>query len=266
MAHVNTRGREVVARTRVIVDCICSCENLFREGEMNTIFECFNAIANHELQNSYPRGCLEITRWENFMNGGERNMFAYKIKLLDRTVNVCQKFFLGLHGIGQSKLRKKVQSMISMHRKLTNPYINETIKSQVQKFHETIIDDRGHHGNHAKTNDNVRESIKNFILNLKARETHYSRQRNENKTFLPANTTRISLYKSFLEQNPQCDPVNNHDDSVKYSRFSRIFNCEFNISFGFPRSDLYDTCELLNVRIKTARRDNDENAINEILA
>ena len=76
----------------------------------------------------------------------------------------------------------------------------------------------------------------------------------------------MSLYKSFLEQNPQCDPVNNNDDSVKYSLFSQIFNCEFNISFGFPRSDLCDTCELLNVRIKTARRDNDENAINEILA
>ena len=134
----------------------------------------------------------------------------------------------------------------------------------MQKFNVPLEDRRGKHDNHAKISDNVRFEIRNFIRNLEARESHYSRERNEDKKFLPANTTQMSLYRSFLEQNPMFDPTNNDDDNVKYSLFCKIFNFEFNISFGFPRSDLCDTCELQNVRMNTARRENNQQAINEI--
>jgi len=106
---MNSGGIEVAPRQRVIVDCICGCVNQFHREELDRVFEGFNAIGNHELQNAYLRGCMEISRWENFANGGGRNVFVYRIKLLNRTLTVCQKFFLGAHGIGQSRLRHKVE-------------------------------------------------------------------------------------------------------------------------------------------------------------
>ena len=126
----------------------------------------------------------------------------------------------------------------------------------MQKFNRPIEDRRRKHENHAKVHENVRFAIRNFIQNLEARQSHYSRERNEDKTFLPANTTQMS----FLEQNPIFDLTNNDDDNVEYSLFCRVFNFEF----GFPCSILCDTCELQNIRMNTAQRGNNHQAINKI--
>ena len=47
----------------------------------------------------------------------------------------------------------------------------------------------------------------------------------------------------------------------KYSLHSKLFNYEFNISFGFPRNDICDTCEikaaevdLFNLQLKEATK------------
>ena len=101
-------GGIVPPRQMSIIDCICGCQTRFSLQEMRTIFRNFNDMENHELQNSYLRGLLEVSRRENFANGGGRKIFQYKLKLVERTVIVCQRFFLGIHGIPQSRLRKKV--------------------------------------------------------------------------------------------------------------------------------------------------------------
>ena len=97
------------SRQFVVVDCICGCPTQLSRDELRAVFQSFNEIGNHELQNSYLRGLLEFSRRENFANGEGRNIFTYRLKLANKTVTVCQRFFLGVHGIPQSRLRKKVR-------------------------------------------------------------------------------------------------------------------------------------------------------------
>ena len=48
-----------------------------------------------------------------------------------------------------------------------------------------------------------------------------------------------------------------------YSLYSKLFNCEFNISFGFPRSDICDTCEKQPVEIKVAELNGNEDIVKQ---
>jgi len=107
-------------------------------------------------------------------------------------------------------------------------------------------------------------AIKTYIANLEARESHYSRERNENRKFLPANTTKTKLYNQFCELNPEFAPNNDNEAAVTYSMFCKIFNYDFNIAIGFPRSDLCDSCELFKTRILGARREENHELLEEL--
>ena len=127
-----------------------------------------------------------------------------------------------------------------------------------------LSDGRGKHGQQRKKPEAIGNAIKLFITNLDSRESHYSRDRNENRKFLPANTTKIKLFHQFCDQNPQYAPNNNNDAAASYSLFCKIFECDFNIAIGFPRSDLCDTCELYNTRILAATREANLQQIQEL--
>ena len=75
------RGGFVGSRQFVVVDCICGCPTQFSRDELRAVFQIFNEIGNHELQNSYLTGLLEFSRRENFANGEGRNIFTYRLKL-----------------------------------------------------------------------------------------------------------------------------------------------------------------------------------------
>ena len=58
------------------------------------------------------------------------------------------------------------------------------------------------------------------------------------------------MHRIFL-QNP--DLAN----ACKYSLYKHIFNYEFNISFGYPRTDICDTCKKQQANLATAKANND---------
>ena len=49
----------------------------------------------------------------------------------------------------------------------------------------------------------------------------------------------------------------------KYFLYSKLFNYEFNISFGFPRSDICNTCEKQRVEIKAAELNGNEDIVKQ---
>jgi len=100
---------------------------------------------------------------------------------------------------------------------------------------------------------------------LEPRESHYSRESNPNKLFLPSGTTKKQLHQNFIHENQQFNPhVHEYEENLSYFSFLKIFNDEFNISVGYPRSDLCHICELLNKRECIARRSASEDEVRQI--
>jgi len=91
-----------------LADCVCGCSERYERHLLLRIFEEFNSIKNHELQNAYLRSRVRFSRYENLRNNQRRKIFTYELKINDLLVPVCRKFFLGVHGVTEARLRRKV--------------------------------------------------------------------------------------------------------------------------------------------------------------
>ncbi|CAG7828693.1 unnamed protein product, partial [Allacma fusca] len=143
------------------LDCSCGCDKLLDECEQEFVFQTFYAKQSHTLQNEYLRGCIDISENLTLANGTTRRTFIYKLHFETKTIAVCQKFFLAVHGIERSRLRRKV------------------LKREVD-----IQDRRGKHPNHNRvTSDKTKDLMRIFLSALPARESHYSRNKNPDRKF-----------------------------------------------------------------------------------
>ncbi|CAG9793242.1 unnamed protein product [Diatraea saccharalis] len=146
-------------------------------------------------------------------------------------IEVCQKIFLAIHGIKRDRLQNKVQQPT-----------------------KSIIDGRGRHNNHRCLDADIVLKVHDFIETLPSRKSHYTRNNNKPKKFLDSHLSINKLYNKFVsEVHPELKT------KVSYEKFRQIFNQDFNISFGFPRKDICQVCEKLNMDIKSAEISKDTN-------
>ena len=101
--YFNSSGVLKPARTLNNVECVCGCFDEIRIDDKRKIFQDFSKMKDHQMQNVYLRGLIEVG------NGGAgRRTFSYSVPVGTRKIQVCRKIFLALHGISVSRLRKKV--------------------------------------------------------------------------------------------------------------------------------------------------------------
>ena len=113
-------------------------------------------------------------------------------------------------------------------------------------------DGRGKHKNrpHAIPED-LKDKVRQHISSFPSRESHYSRQSNKNCKYLPNGLSIARMYRLYLEKH-EPDIQDGEKPKVKEWLYRKIFTEEFNIGFGYPRSDTCETCDLLKVAIDNA--------------
>ena len=207
---------------------------MLTEEERKSVFETFCQLKDHEVQNRYLRGCIQkkgsdnIQRRPRTQNSVARNSYIYSVSAKKKTVKVCKAAFLGLHGIKESRLKKKILN-----------------------FFSDMTDKRGKHDNHRQIADSIRNRIRKHISSFPARESHYSRSKNKHKKYLDSSLSIAEMHRIFLQESPYLA------NECKYSLYKHIFNYELNITFGYPRTDICDTCEKQQANLATAKANND---------
>ncbi|CAH2096795.1 unnamed protein product [Euphydryas editha] len=103
-------------------------------------------------------------------------------------------------------------------------------------------DQRGRHQNRPhKMDDDVVKRIKEHISSFPAEQSHYSRNKNINKLYLSPLLNVTKIHSLYLEM------CHNEDLSDKYrvkkTSYNHIFVTQFNLSFGYPKSDTCATCD-----------------------
>lgn len=86
-----------------------------------------------------------------------------------------------------------------------------------------------------------KESVMSFLNKLKCTESHYCRSAVSSRMYLPSELNIKKLFSMY-------DGI-----PVKINYFRKIFNTEYNLGFGNPRTDVCSTCLQLGERIKTCR-------------
>lgn len=112
-------------------------------------------------------------------------------------------------------------------------------------------DMRGRHLNRPnKIPENVVRTVHDHIRSFPRRSSHYSREKNDGRYYLPAELNVTKMHKLFLQKyEPKVFAEMQEGKECKvqvtYDYYHRYFLQNFNISFGSPRSDTCQTCDRL---------------------
>jgi hypothetical protein len=182
----------------------------------------------------------------------EHSVFSFDYYLRNSSkidIKVCQKAFCGVFGFGSKRLqilRQKIKAIVS----------------------SVEPDKRDKHNNHPRVNEDLRQLIREHIKSFPARFSHYSRSDNPGRTYLPPHLSIARLYHNFLEihdkeyiklEEENLKRKMSHEPILEIRKplvsqhfYHDLFLTEFNIYFGYPRTDTCSTCDGLALKISGA--------------
>ena len=178
-------------------------------------------------------------------------------------VKVCQKAFCALHGFSPKRL--------------------QVLRRKIKAAGETSIelDKRGKHSNRQRIGEDVCELIRGHIRSFPTRGSHYSREDNSGRTYLSPELSIARLHRDFLEKHdPEYLRLEEENRQRKISHqplqklrkpiasehfYHDIFVREFNIHFGYPRTDTCGTCDSLKLNIEASTDVSEKNRLEQEL-
>lgn len=235
------RMREVMSKLRLQSHetgppCKCKQQCFLKVGEKKSqIITRMNSMKSNDEINCYLAGLIVVLpvaqrrpRKDPLEAAHREATFSYCVKYIKDDgkaveINVCKQAFCSLHGIGRGKL--------------------EHLLKALKNSAEPPKDNRGKHKNrpHAVSQE-TKNKIIEHIKSLKGRESHYS-LKDSTKTYLPEELNITKIFRMFQEQNPWVK-------NALYETYRQIFNTNFNIGFGYPRSDTCSKCDEFKLQKK----------------
>ena len=208
-AYETYRGKLKPAKEVNPISCACGrdCSNKLNLSEQEGIFKKFYALKSHDTQNKYLFGLIERAEVKRRRaKGPSRRLLAYNYHVClsnGRRIQVCKKVFCEVHAIGRKRVENLAKSLTS----------GALVAS----------DSRGKHKErpHAIQTD-TKEQIREHIRSFPRRQSHYSRSDNKKRQYLPEGLSIAEMHRLYLQQH----------EPVKEWLYRKIFNEEFNLSFG----------------------------------
>lgn len=221
-------------KRREIGNCRCKCATKLSSLEQKNIFERYCSLSTQAEQTIYLQGCVKKGKKSRSRLRNEsprsRTVFSYEVASESGKLTLCQHSFLAVHGIFKSRLEKKVRTAAQP------------------------TDNRGRHATRPnRTPTESLQKVRQFIAELPARESHYTRSDSRNRKYLDPNLSITKVHEIYNAQH-----LNN---KVSYGIFAKVFNEEFNISFGYPRKDICNTCTKFLVNIRQAEIESNAEAL-----
>lgn len=239
----------------------CNCKRLkctenVSDFNRQLILDNFNALPSHNEQNAYLCSLISLVNVQKRRSRAKDkheakfhdSSYMYRVRIVRQDcteskqneanfeeIQVCAKFFLAVHGITGSKLQ----------------YLQSALKMT-----GTYPKDRRGGTNYKKLKPDALQAVHSHIQSFKSRKSHYSLHDNAGKTYLPEDLNIKKMFVMFQEKYPNL--------KVSYQTYREIFRKDYNIGFGYPRSDTCSQCDEFNSKIKTAEKANDHTELNKL--
>lgn len=214
--------------------CKCKrfhCFEVINKSQRDKIIHNFNNMKDRNAQNSYLCGLITLTdiqrrrprKQESIANLRDHS-YKYKVRIKEgesvKELQVCQSAFINLHGITNRRVI--------------------TLKKYISIDGYSGHDQRGMHKNRPhKIKQETYERIKQHIQSFKGRKSHYSMNKSK-KTYLPEDLNIRKMWQLYNTKN--------NDAKISYDTYRKVFVNDFNISFGYPRSDTCSFCDSQKVK------------------
>lgn len=218
---INLQSRELGDSCK----CKLKCFERISENDRAEVIKHVNSLKSHDEVNLYLTGLVNILpvqrrRVNDELQANFRDAtYSYSIRVMRdnsvQEVKVCKNAFISINGISRGKI--------------------DYILNQMKGTGKPPSYNKGkHHNRPHKLSDTTVEAVRSHIKSFKGRESHYS-HKDSNKTYLPQDLNVSKMHKMFKEMYP--------DVICSCESYRNIFNKDFNISFGYPRSDTCSTCD-----------------------
>ena len=236
------------------IQCRCSyrCRERVNAEEQERIFNDFYALASHDTQNKYLYGLIhkepvkrQTTRPQSLKY--RRHTLTYHVRLQDGAqVQICKKTFCNLHAVSKRRVENLAEKLVC----------GILVAS----------DQRGKHSSRPHAiSEQLKKQIRQHIESFPCRKSHYSQTDNRKRRYLSENLSISRMYLLYLEKHEPQVKDSGDKPQVKEWLYRKIFNEEYNLSFGYPRSDTCETCDLLHVAIQASKYDTErEEATSEL--
>lgn len=234
MSDVNKKIRHQSHETGL--NCNCKrykCFGVVNEEQRTRILKYFNLLPSRDDQNLYLSGLisvLEIQRRRPRKDEDEAKLhtanYAYRVRLVDDIqpidVPVCASAFIAIHGITRQRVC--------------------TIKKSLLTTGKAPTDKRGKHNNRPKKlSSALKSKVMEHIRSFRGRKSHYSLH-DSSKMYLPEELNVKKMYDMFEDK-----------QQLSYETYRSIFVNNFNIGFGYPRSDTCSTCDEFAAKTKALK-------------
>lgn len=213
-----------------ICRCNFECGELLDLEEKLSLFQKFHQLNYNGQTRFLASSCLKIgdIRRRRVEEDISRRTCSveYFIPREDGNLRVCRKTLCNIYQITPRRLQ---------------------ILQDKIKFKKNLDDSRGLHDNRKnKIPDETKELVKNHISSFPTQENHYSRNESQKMCLNPDLNVK-KMWELFCAQHPT---------SCTLSLYRDIFNSEFNLRFGIPRSDSCAKCDRLYVQICSTADEN----------
>ena len=107
---------------------------------------------------------------------------------------------------------------------------------------------RGRHSNRPrKITYMVKKQVKDHIQSFPTMRSHYSRNKNKRRRYLSPLLSIAEMHRLYVKKYEG----GGEKPLVKYHYYSKVFNEEFNFSFGYPKTDTCGTCEKFKIELSS---------------
>ncbi len=198
--------------SRTVCGCVRRCFDRIPEHKRRSLFDGFWKASNFDVQNAFLCGCVKVlaTKKKYTKSPNSRRSFSrvYYIQNADVSERVCKTAFLSIFAVSNGRL-------------------NRAIKAQALEGGTPHTDQRGRHEPSNKTTEESRKFVKEHIEQFPRYESHYSRQDNPHRQYLSPSLSIAKMYSLYKDECSECE-----QQPVSSWTYRKIFNCEYNFSFG----------------------------------
>ena len=249
--YVDSKGRIVKKTTMRAITCRCSycCHRNVSSEEAEQIFKAFYNSESCDLQNIYLEGQINVkpvvrTRVREISR--RQHSFEYHLRLQNGTcIQVRRKSFCAVHWINPKRVRV-------LQNKMTSGEIVPVERGKYAPRPNAIPAD-------------VIEKVKQHNESFPRQRSHYSISENLHREHLPENFSIAEMYRLYVKkyQPARRRTLRSTQETPLASEwmYRKIFNEQFNLSFGFPRSDTCGKCDYLNNAAANLQITSEENDI-----
>ncbi|XP_022204640.2 uncharacterized protein LOC111061255 [Nilaparvata lugens] len=199
------------------MDCTCKveCSTLIDTEHRRKLFKSFYSMGNFDMQTSYICSLIKVspkqrTYTKNDSNKRNYTRMYYLPNQNGIEIKVCKTLFKATFAISDGRLTRALSG----------------------KPHGSTppIDRRGKQPCQFKTSEEKINQIKQFISKFPTYSSHYSRNKNPSRKYLPPNLNLSKLYSLYKEECP---------NPVRPFIFKKIFNRENRIFHSIHRCQIH---------------------------